>query len=781
MSLASSSPFAFPQSGAGRLTWLYIAALSSVALLSLAGQAIVQFYFDRQMSDSNVINIAGRQRMLSQRIAKAALALRDAANPSQQAERDRELRETLALWQRCHRGLQRGDAELGLPGANSPEVQRMFAELEPSFAGVLSPAQRLSSKNPGGAGDPSSLAAGVGEILRHESAFLRGMDAIVSAYASEASQRVARVKRIEQTLLAITLAVLLLEGLFVFRPAVRRIRMMLAAIGEAGAKLATAKEAAEEANRAKTRFLAVTSHELRTPLHAVLGIAEQLQKTPLDASQQEGLAVLRDAAATLLTLVDDLLDLARIESGKLELRMEPVPLGPLVDRTLSLVRPAAEGKGLCLSLAREAGLPAAIVTDRLRLSQVLLNLLGNAVKFTDRGSVTLSLDRLPDENGRTRLRFKVADTGIGIPPDEQRRIFESFAQVDASLSRARGGVGLGLAIARRLAELLGGTLELTSQVGSGSQFAFAMTCDVAEGPDDVNHSASRNETRAPPLASRRIGFQPVILGSRSILVIDDAPANRYLAAALLRKAGYRVEAAASGREALRMIGLKGFDAALLDVHMPGMDGLELAEAMRKFQAEHARPRMPIIALTADVLPETATRLLQHSIDAVLHKPASEASILAALAAALETPSQEPGAGSGEQGAGSKEQRAKSKEITPRSPLPAPIQTRRSRSLARLGGNEALLVDLTAIFRRDALVQQSVVEEALERGDCQAVRRAVHRLRGQAMTLDAVELCGLLAKIEEHALAADLPPCAAYWREAVRELDLLVQTGEACDR
>ncbi len=782
---------AFPNSGAGRLTWLYITALSAVALLSLAGQAIVQLYFDRQMSDSNVINLAGRQRMLSQRIAKAALALRDAANPLQQAERRQELGETLALWKRCQRGLEQGDAELGLPGANSAEVKRMFADLEPTFAGMLAPAQRLCAADSGGARDAAQLSADVTEILRHESAFLRGMDAIVSAYASEASQRVAHVKRIEQTLLLITLAVLLLEGLLVFRPAVRRIRAMLEALQETGAKLETAKDAAEAASQAKTRVLAVTSHELRTPLHAILGIAEQLKKSPLDASQQEGLTVLHDAAATLLALVSDLLDLARIDSGKIELRMEPTPLGPLIDRTLSLVRPAAESKGICLSLDRAAGLPAAIITDGLRLRQVLLNLLGNAVKFTDRGSVTLSADRLPDDRGRVQLRFRVADTGIGIPTDHQRRIFEGFAQVDASLSRSRGGVGLGLAISRQLAELLGGKLELASQVGSGSQFTFTLVCDVAEELDAANGSAAGNKACVP-----------VVSDGRSILVIDDAPANRYLAASLLRQAGYRVETASSGEEALRMIGLKQFDAALLDVHMPGMDGLELAEAMRRFQAEHLRPRMPIIALTADSLPETATRLLQHSIDAVLHKPASEASILAALAAALEqaghprsgSGSGEPRAGSGEQGRkgegekgrrgdaemgrrGDEEQGATSSDIAPCSQLPAPSSPP---CLVRLGGDEALLDDLAAIFRRDASAQQSVVEKALKRGDCQAVLGAIHRLRGQAMTFDAVKLCGILAKIEEHALAGDLSPCATYWNEAVRELDrFLVATGEAC--
>ena len=441
--IAHPSSLDLPQAGPGRLTWLYVAALSAVALLSLAGQAVVQVSLDRQMSDSNVINIAGRQRMLSQRIAKAALALGETANVPQQSGRYRELAETLDLWERCHRGLQQGDVELGLPGTNSAEVRRMFAELQPSFDGVRAAARRLYSNSSKGAGEsqPSALAGDVSEILQHESDFLRGMDTIVSQYAEEASERIAHVKSIARAVLAVTLIVLLLEGLFVFRPAVRRIRTVLAALQAAGLRLAAAKEAAEEANQAKTRFLAVTSHELRTPLHAVLGIAEQLQKSQLDDAQRRGITVLHDAAATLMVLVDDLLDLARIDSGKLELRLENVPLHPLLDQVFSLVRPAAEGKGLAISVDRAVDLPEVIRTDGLRLSQVLINLLGNAVKFTDRGSVRLSVNCLPEDDCRTKLHFTVADTGIGIPPDDQQRIFESFSQVNASLKpgpRRRG-------------------------------------------------------------------------------------------------------------------------------------------------------------------------------------------------------------------------------------------------------------------------------------------------------------------------------------------------------
>ena len=751
-----TSRFAIPQSGPNRLTWLYITALSAVALLSLAGQAVVQLYFERQMSDSNVINVAGRQRMLSQRIAKSVLALRAAATSQQQAGRRQELRETLALWERCHRGLQQGDGELRLPASNSTEIKQMFADLEPSFKGLYLPAQRLCSRVASGGDSGSQDLADVNQVLDYESRFLAGMDTIVSQYALEASGHVERVKRIEQVLLAITLLVLLLEGLFIFRPAVRGIRELLAALHAAGAKLLAAKEAAEQANQAKTRFLATTSHELRTPLHAILGIAEQLQKTPLQASQQDGLCVLQGAANTLTELVNDLLDLARIESGKLDLRLEAVDLKTLVDQAVSQVRPVAEGKGLRVDVHLSVDLPKVIVTDGLRLTQVLLNLLGNAVKFTDQGSVTLSVARLPDDLGNARLTFKVSDTGIGIPPAEQERIFESFSQVDTSWNRTRGGAGLGLSVSRQLAELLGGTIHVTSAEDCGSQFTLTISCNIAGTEKNSDDASGKTEHRA------MVSVSPV---RPLILVVDDAPANCYLAVSILHDAGFDVETATSGQEALKLIGSMSFDAALLDVHMPGMDGLELASAMQKVQMEHLRPRMPIVALTADVLPETTNRLLQHSIDKVLHKPANAELILTAVSEVLKT---------GEKVAGTL--RVPSAAVR----LPSTAATgRRNSALQRLRGNEALLAELSEIFHRESLLQQSTVEDALQRGDLSTLRQAVHRLRGQALMFDADALCGLLDKIEAHALVGELQPCVAYWSEAVPKL--IVLCDELCQR
>ncbi len=753
-------------SDAGRLTLRYIAALSAVALLSLAGQAVVRIYFNRQLSDSQVVNIAGRQRMLSQRIAKAALIVSSTSDPADRELHRRELGQTVELWQRCHRGLQQGDAELGLPDDKSKVVKQMFEELEPSFRGMLAPAERLGASHAGR--QPTPLpSVDVAEILRHEPEFLQGMDTIVSEYAAEASRRVVQVERIELGLLLVTLGVLLLEGLFVFRPAVRRIRTMLGALEATGAKLAAARDAAESASRAKSRFLAVTSHELRSPLHAILGIAEQLQKTPLGDSQRQGLGVVQDAGKTLLALVNDLLDLARIDSGKLELRMQAAPLASVLDGVLALARPAALNKGLDLSAKLAPDLPAAIVTDPLRLGQVLLNLLGNAVKFTDRGSVRLAVARRSRRDDVAQLRFSVADTGIGIPPAERERIFQSFTQVDASRHRASGGAGLGLAIARSLVELLGGKLEVESEIGRGSCFSFDLDCHVAEtsaaGPEPELRARSNGtyknsgtcetgENGETDASCKSRTFHQSKGGTNgrpfprtplcSVLVVDDAAANRFLAAAMLRGAGCEVDVASSGGEAMRSVAAKSYRAILLDVHMPGMDGVEVARAVRQFELDVGRDRSRIIALTADTLPETGASLLRNSIDVVLHKPASEEAILAAIAGSRRP---EPSGG---------------------------------RPLARLAGNRALLADLGSLFVQEAASQRAVIEDGLQRADGHAVWRAVHRLRGQALMFDADDLCQLLAEIEENASASRLPSCGPTWAAASRRLEALCEVLSA---
>jgi len=669
-----------------RLTWLYVAALSAVALLSLAGQLVIQNFLGRQASDSTVINIAGRQRMLSQRLTKAALALGESDDTDERQARLDELRDSLALWQKCHRGLQTGDASLGLPGHNSPFVAQQFAALEPHFQGLQSAAQQLL--------DEPATTTQASELLRHERPFLAGMDAIVSQYELEAREHVGTLQAVERALFALTIVVLVLEGILVFRPAVRHIQSTLAALRTAGEELRQAKETAEAASQAKSRLLANTSHELRTPLHAILGVTERLAVGPLSADQVRDVAVVRSSAITLLQLVSDLLDVAAIEAGKLQLRLETVPLRRLVEDTAAILWASATDQRVDVAAEIAPDVPEQVATDGLRLEQVLLNLGGNAIKYTERGSVTLRVSVVRRVHQHVLLRLAVIDTGIGISPSERQRVFEAFTRVNDDVApRGRGGVGLGLAICQHVIQLLGGELQLQSEPGRGSEFSFTLPVETVDTPVSP-------EAEEPAHLPRFDG--------RRVLVVDDGPVNRELATSVLAGAGCETVAAEDGQQALKALEHSWFDAVLLDLRLPGLSGGDLAEAMRQLAVIKGRSPMPIIALTAD---GRAGEISNHGLfHTVLLKPAGRREILSALTGVLS-----PGSN-----------RA---------------------ALTRLRGDASLLAELQSLFAEEVPRLLAEIERGLRDENRELVRRSAHQLRGQALQLEAHELVYLAAQLE----------------------------------
>ncbi len=384
--------------------------------------------------------------------------------------------------------------------------------------------------------------------------------------------------------------------------------------------LKAAEAAAVAASRAKSEFLANMSHEIRTPLNGVVGMLALLAGTPLTDPQRRYAAVADASAASLLTLINDILDFSKIEAGKLELEAVPFDLPGVVADAAAVLSARAQAKGLRLACDVDPGLARRRVGAGDRVRQVLVNLLGNAVKFTDAGSVTLAVTA--DDGDGDRVRFAVTDTGVGIPPDRLHRLFQTFSQVDASTTRKYGGTGLGLAISRQLAGLMGGTVGVTSAVGRGSTFWF-----TARLPADAAAPTT-------PALAAVAGPAPAVTAGRRLLVAEDNDVNQMVVGELLRRLGYAADLVDDGRAAVAAVARGGYDLVLMDCQMPEMDGFEAAAAIRAAEAADGRGRLPVVALTANAIVGDRERCLSAGMDDYLSKPIDPQALAATLAAWL---------------------------------------------------------------------------------------------------------------------------------------------------